>query len=477
MAAVTRGHVATRRGAARASALHGFAHHLGVATVLVSLFVVLDRWGAMGWLDSLALRVALAAQVQQPPRAAAVPADAAALATVPIVATITRSLYEEAFNETSPLQRNGLADIVARLDALQPTGLVIDLDLAPTASDGPSELDALLLRITAQGRARVVLATPGPAVTEAARLRRYAWMQRLCQGGIEFAYPDVLSSQGVVLRFDRGYPSLGVAAARTAPAPTAAIAAPCALVAAGPDRAVFLDAAYAALTAPTRLETARLAPINGAFWAYAHPYQLSIRDLAAPLDRPDVKGRMVFLGGQYDEADLFRTPFGEESGVFLHAAIFYSQLHPVGLVSHAKAVLIDLCIGVGIGWLFSATWSGFRACSHRLTSGLNWTDYLRSRLWLVANLGSFVLLIVAIFMASAWLLRRELWNAPAAMVAGTFLHAIVTSSHGGAEVEAAASPHSAGRSRRPWQVRAGLVDLALLSPLVVIAIVILFREP
>jgi len=475
-------------------------HHLSVAIVLASLFIVLDSLGLMNWLDSLALRTAFAAHGPGVTPSLSV-RDLRTGQTPPslYIVTISRTLYEDAFDETSPLNTDMLEEIIGRLAAKSPAALVVDLDLAPTAANahvesGRSGLDSLLETIAKQRGTRLVLATPGAAATDAARLRRYAWMKKLCSAGVDFAYPELFSSQGVVLRFDRTIPSLGIIGGdvilRSGDARPAkfgqdhSVRPPCALVAAGPDRAVFLAQEYSATQVAEPNEFSRQLPINSAFWKPQAAHYYSIKSLADLAQLSNARGGAIFLGGQFDPGDLFRTPFGDMPGVFLHAAIFYSSLHPVELVSHGTGVLLDLLLGVLLGWLFSATWRQFSAGADDLSRRFCVGAYIRSRLWLIANFGILALSVLLIFVCSVWLLKRGLWNAPAAMVAGTFLHAVVTSRGGASPAHHGSAAHGqtpelpeVSRKLNSRQtLRTGLVDLALVSPVVVTAIVILFLE-
>jgi hypothetical protein len=461
--------------------LSGLKHHLGTAVVLASLFVILETLGLTNWLDTIALRIAFAAH--GPGTRITVPLTNSEMSrdrAIPYVVTIGRDAYETTFHEASPLDRNAVRDLVSHLADASPAVLVIDIDLAPTQASNPQaqeDLDELLLHIAGRRQTHLVLATPGPVSTESAFERRYTWMKRLCSGGVDFAYPELLTTQGVVLRFDPEFPSLGVLAhaaaadkgQRRSPRETRKTPTPCANVMAGASHAVFLSNAFAIELVIEPADFSHQLPINSSFWKISNSVHIPISQTNDLPALSDAVHRAIFLGGNFDASDAFSTPSGELAGVFLHAAIFFSKAHPINALTHAKSMASDIILGLVLGALFTLLWDRYSLAASDLARAdtPTFTLYARSRGWLILNLTVFFLALFLIFFASVWLLQRELWSCPAGMLAGTFLHGVLTSrgDHSAAHLTASTSSR---RSRT--------IDYLLLTPLVIIALWIILSE-
>lgn len=292
--------------------------------------------------------------------AVAVPLASGGSGEQPIaVVMIGDRYFESEFQQSSPLNRNELAHVVAQIEAgvatVDAPVVAIDFDLSPAAQPDAAQrqaqasLDAALLSLAR--RATVVLLCPF-AATEGLREAQLGWARALAAqagpGRIVFVRPDLLVQAGAVLSYAVDSPTLGRVAG------DAALGGP--------------RGAGGALPAPLQAcmqavpPSPKLAKIN--FSGY-HAYRSIEIERATPLAAllQTEPPRLVFLGGSYAlAADEFSSAAGERlRGVEMHAAVAYSRIAPVGpvpalidpLLQYTVVLLVALAAKRSARWVFA----------------------------------------------------------------------------------------------------------------------------
>lgn len=462
-------------------------HHVGVAAIVALVVLQIEHAGGLNWLENATLRVAATMQRGAVPAAEPVPANAEDAR----VLVLSAVLYESKFHQTSPLNRPNLAALLKTIAEASPKALVVDLDLAPVADAAGNDdpLDKQLLDFPKHGTT-LILATPFPVHTEEAFKRRYAWMSKLCAAGVIFADACLPVTQGINLRYFKGHNTLGDLAYATLFPPAEAkqngehdapsLPKPCALVKEGEAFAVFLDAEHGgAKEHQAAAHFAEQVHLDAATLRRTHAGVQPLDHLALPPGL-DLKGKTVFLGGAYDNADRFQTVIAPEPlpGVVVHAAAYNAARHNPDRITTAQALMVDILIGTLVGMLFHYTWARYNGAGQQLErvahgEGRKAGAYVVARLWLVINFALVVLIVWSILGLSATLLDRHWWSNPAPVVVGIFVKSLLGSrSHllaadaGHGHTSHHASAH--GDHHAPqWLV---LSDLALVALLLVVLI-------
>lgn len=436
-------------------------HHVGVAVVVALAIFIIEHAGALNWLENLTLRVAAGMQDEVVTAQKEDSADA-------VVFTISPKLYETAFKQVSPLDRQSLATLIGKLAERKPQMLVLDLDVSPDAP-GQDVLDKTLIDLANQGT-QIVLATPFPVFSEPLFQAKFGWMQKLCSAtNIRFADSRLPVTQGVNLRYFKGRNALGdVAHAWKGDSAKPAEIWPCAQIQQGENFAGFLDA---------NMQHAELdARISSQYVDQVHLDPATLRrtlgnmkdigdDLSAPA-KLNLAGKTVFLGGDYSGADRFQTIArpAPVPGVVVHAAAYNGARHNPSRISHGLAFALDILIGTVAGMLFHFTWARHNGAQHCLAAAdrQDWARYRVARLWLLVNFLLLALFIWAILQSAAWLLDHHWWSNPAPMVLGIFIKSLLGSrSH---LQPAGGHSHADGHGHHPpgWIVASDLALIAIL---------------
>ncbi len=339
-----------------------------LSLVSAALVFILGSFSFFERLESVTYRLTSAMQL---PFVSSTAALTDKPASIPRVLLISGHMYEKVFRQVSPLDRGKLTEVFSTILGAGPALLAVDLDLSPglssQGSGGQEGLDQALLG--AARRTHIVLATPFPVENPDLRQAKFRWMQKLCGGGVRFGVPTLHAADGMVLRYNPGVPTFpllaaalvnGAAAApQGAKAPQAASA--CEKVAGGRiERADFLDPGFFVNVAGQGPSLLGMKLINANFFDPALASQISAFSSVAeiPAGR-ELAGRVVFLGGQYGSDDRFDTLNGERYGAVIHAAIFYSQTHPLREVPDWACRLVDVLLGTLLAAIFQALWGGY----------------------------------------------------------------------------------------------------------------------
>lgn len=417
--------------------MHELVHHLSVAVVVASIVGLLHHSGNLEWLDSSLLRIAGA-------NAAAVAPKPMPDPRAPEVLLIGGALYEQAFGELSPLNRESMAKLT-RTVRTQPDGLpatvVFDLDLSVGIGDakGQRELDSELKLLVESG-VRVVLPVPGPAHTPSVVDSKINWVHRACGWGpvtpdaharVVFASPHLVSSGGLLLQFSEGALTLGIAA--TSPERFEDF---CAQSEANQRvRLQFITSSHVSELNSGAPPFPKSRPLSADFFlgldSRMHQLEslseLPLRSDGQPLS---LAGRTVFIGGTFDVRDRIHTalePAGDPTeGVTLHAAVYYSAMNPVSVEQGFGAFALDVVVGVFVGYLFTAAWSQYDTAPAKP----GWAAYLLRKSILVGiPLLGLLLAALLVWVASNYLYPSNLWVSPGPVILGVFAKLVLSRGH------------------------------------------------
>lgn len=338
--------------------------------------------------------------------------------TIPRVLLISSEMYEKDFRQVSPLERRKLSEVFAAVLDARPSLLAVDLDLSPLLARSDEEaraqaqLDELLL--AAARTTPVVLATPLPVEDLELRQQKFAWMQKLCQGGVHFGLPTLHASDGMVLRYSAELPTFAQVAARLLqPAQTkpqdgghdetgrARPPAACTKIAGGGiEQADFLDPGFFLNAIGDGQSIKGMKLINANYFDPALEHNITAFSSVIEIpDAGDLAGRVVFLGGQYGIDDRFETLNGERYGAVVHAAIFYSLTHPLREIPKSVCKLVDVLLGILLAALFQAMWGRYYRDLLRY-QGLKTAETHEQRILRAHAFGGAVIALWAVLAAS-----------------------------------------------------------------------------
>lgn len=446
-----------------------YLHHVLMAAVIASCTLLVEKYVGLDWLDAISLRAATAINLGNQGVAQESSLNQSPIANAPITILIDDAIYENYFDQSSPLNRGKLVSLIEPVLAKKPTLLAIDLDLAPGANDrkgdstGQLALDHLLDGAARGGCAsfqgqgvthgcQIVLAMPLPVVSESLQKLQFDWVRARCAAGIQFAETKLISHQGTVIRHFTTAPSLGnvsawwLAGRHGANGEVAGHGVAnhnnhdviCQLATKSFDATEFFGEMNHAsdLSADTKTS-----PLNMEYFAKAgdamKPAKLGPNSV---VEIPAVSDKVVFLGGGYGKDDKFVTAAGERDGVAIHAATFFSGIHGVDAPSHFVAWMVDVLFGLMLGIFFESIWRQYGSASKAMQAVplSSWKNvplpsrekllaYVYAKFWLILNF--FVLLIcIGLFLWGAgWLLSKEYWLNPGPIMIGMFIDSLLSS--------------------------------------------------
>ncbi len=398
--------------------------------MMAMLTLVLDHAHVLDWLDAGMLR--LVGARNGAPTALADPFAA----NRPVIVDIDRRAYGDLFDERSPLDRYRLAELFGLLDRPAVRVVAVDIDVSPAlssqATPGQDLLDRTIDRLASAGRS-VVLVLPDPSPSDA----KLAWIRARCtMPGIHFASPLIRERFGAVTLADTKIPTLSaVAYGLTHPGAEhgALKRRVCELAATSTSDQSLVDAAGRASEAdgdlplhPHAVAASYLIPVTTGVilkgGALALEDDLPLRDV-------------VFVGGDYERSDRFRTADGVLSGLYVHAATFASLSSGAHRVDTLLGFLFDVFSAVVLAFLFSAVWKFYDGfASPRLAragSLIPFSSRSPGAAWMIVQARLAIILVWAVpvalsygaFLATHWLLLSGAWLNPGTLVIGMFLEA------------------------------------------------------
>ncbi|WP_025916231.1 CHASE2 domain-containing protein [Herminiimonas sp. CN] len=411
------------------------AHHLIAATMLFAVLHFLEHKQMLEWLDAAMIRIAAVGGSPLPAQ------RDAAEAQRPSIIEIDRKAYESVFAEQAPLNRARLVELLDQIDRQRTGVLAIDIDLSPTVSERAAgvkrELDLALARLVRRG-IRVVLALPSTAAS--APGSNLAWVRARCVDGVAFADPTLHERLGVVSRVHIDTPTLALVARALAAAPggehgdVALAGRVCSLAAHQQDEQVFQDSVTGADEAGTHVvhPAAEPRPLNpiASDWRFlrtaSHGMGL-IKGAAAIEDSASLR-HVVFIGGSYADTERFVTIGGPASGLAVHAASYISLALDTDDAPLWMVALLDLAIGVAIGFSFQWIWGKYAAYEKNLGAFQLCCAWWRKFTMLrFALLGIWLLPLLAAYIAmyaSAQFFTSGMWLNPGPIIIGMFLHTL-----------------------------------------------------
>lgn len=455
--------------------IHHFLHHLQLALIVASAVSLLHAAGLLGWLDAAMLRLAAAVQGAARPEAVA---PASQPRTMPVVLTINQSLYEQSFQQTSPLDRETLAGIlraIPKSKESRPAMLVLDIDASPMADamrcpspattptdvappearetarkcQAQAALDEALAQLVA-AEVQVVLTLPFRVRSPELVAGKAQWMLQMCRLGgasaagsarpVMFALGEALTNLGQVLQYEPDRPTLGMAASRPQAERSQAI---CRALLAAPGveqwadtllSSAYSDGALASIIKAQGRHPERR-PFNPAFAQHvidASGPLTSLGTLPTTLNGEayDLSGRRLFLGGSYDRADQFDAPLsgGPIPGVVTHALVYASEAQGIKPWHGNLPYVWDIVIGVLSAYFFSLVWSWHRGIAARAAHQGGVAPYVQSKLsWFAILLALIVTLLLCSAAVVHLLYPRGQWLDPGPILIGVGAKFILSS--------------------------------------------------
>jgi CHASE2 domain len=142
-------------------------------------------------------------------------------------------------------------------------------------------------------------------------------------------------------------------------------------------------------------------------------------------EQTSIEGKVILFGANYGQDDLYTTPLGAKYGLNLHAAIAASEATPISF-DHAIDVILDVVVGFLFGlWVHKAWGKYFEFATSPESepdSFQNGSKRLRAYRWLVALIGGYFFILVALIVFSFWLLSFGIWLSPIAISVGMLIH-------------------------------------------------------
>jgi CHASE2 domain len=173
--------------------------------------------------------------------------------------------------------------------------------------------------------------------------------------------------------------------------------------------------------------------------------EISLSDVSTPLSPDDSKhnsgnlaigqnsisGKIVLIGANYGQDDLFLTPVGEKYGVNIHAAIFDSKEAPMREF-HWLNLILDVAFGILFGILVHSYWGKYfefaTSADSEIDTPLGLPKRQLAHTWLFKLIGLYLLFLLILIFCSFCLLSGGLWLNPISIAIGMLVHGFAESS-------------------------------------------------
>lgn len=406
-------------------------HHALVAAVIASFIVLAENGNYLAWLDAISIRIAQASNLDVSNVKQLTPTINN---KTPIVLHIGDAMFEKAFLQRSPLDKNSLSTVIQTITDMAPRTLAIDIDLSPGAdefyqfSQTQKVLDQVLSKAakSCENESKcVVLVVPTLNASQALRYSQYEWMRERCLDGVEFAFSTLVIHQTVSISYPDSLPTLGNVAYDELQNGSDSNGL-CAYIESH-DADEFFK--YQLLkTSPVNIKSKQFNTDYFHLLKTTHDYSY---ELTSSSELPiNVKELVVFLGGSYGNDDQFVTSAGEFSGVFLHAAGYFTNIFPVNNIGHGAAFILDIIVGVVLGFIFVGLWQKYRATKDAFVAATTRSEHVRQYVYmrtiLVINVSLMFIILLIIYYFSGALLEQQLWLNPGPLVIGMFVHGLIS---------------------------------------------------
>ncbi|WP_296000172.1 hypothetical protein [Rugamonas sp.] len=264
----------------------------------------------------------------------------------PVVLYLSEASWQQRYLERSPLDRCRMAEDLQRILDLGPRTLSVDFDLSPGLREDAPACRAQLDGVLDRSAARLVLLAPFRVASDALLQRKADWMLDRCRRGVTFGDGGLNLSLGVVIDYRPASDGLADAVGQRGRSHLCADL----RQAGGAERWLRRGAEPydGADGEPLAIDFAGFAGAASAL-ALEHPALASVDHWGS---------RDVYFGGDYGggKEDSFLTSMGPLPGVAIHAAIAWSQAHPVREPSRLLGFGLDLftafvfSLGIGFFW-------------------------------------------------------------------------------------------------------------------------------
>ncbi len=309
---------------------------------------------------------------------------------------INQALYEDVFNQSSPLDRKELTALFKKLAEFKPAVVAVDLDLSPNPTEQDNDLFEQIINMatTCCPPIKVVLIVPEPVrpslldrkcradqdgelagnfnEKQSALCTKYNWMQELLNNGVNFGMSSIYTLDGMALKyFNAPFSLAGMACKAKYPQE---------MCKPGHEPHGQPEKAYIDLLTQVDLNKNRQATklLLNRTWRnhldesfilenYLTPFNLEFLDhhqsntiypikdentgsLTIPEEyRDQIEGKIVFVGGDYGITDYYKTAVGSMPGIDLHFGALYSMLFPVEGDEYWWPYLLEIFFGFWIG--------------------------------------------------------------------------------------------------------------------------------
>lgn len=156
------------------------------------------------------------------------------------------------------------------------------------------------------------------------------------------------------------------------------------------------------------------------FKAFANSVKiLAIEDIAT--NHTYITNKIVMLGGRYGKDDKFTTPIGDLYGVDIHAASYISQNESVTALHKLIVLIIDVAIGMLVGFIVKHSWEYFLKNHSGLIKHKILPLFMLIVMFIFMILCVLISLKISILIMDHW----SVWLNPAPIVIGMVIHAFV----------------------------------------------------
>ncbi|MYN45628.1 CHASE2 domain-containing protein [Pseudoduganella sp. FT93W] len=317
---------------------HHFNADLRASLFSAALAVLALKVGALAILTKLSLLVVSNQALLTAPQVAL-------NGSGPVVLYLSENQWQQRYLERAPLDRCKLAEDLGQMLAHQPRQLLVDFDLSPSLQESRAGCQQQLDQLLDQHADKLVLLMPFRVGSDTLLAQKAEWLAQRCRAGVAFGDGALNVSLGAVIDFVPESQAMADAMHERGSVEV------CHQLGTADGRERWLRRGADPVTDDASAEAINFAGF-------------SKQVVALALDDPAVQnignwaGRDVYFGGDYggSKDDRFLTPMGPLPGVTIHAAIAWTQAHPVRELPHAVGVATDILtafvfsLGIGFFW-------------------------------------------------------------------------------------------------------------------------------
>ncbi len=394
-----------------------FTKWLWKTFVLGTLIIPIQYFGLLNWLDILVLEAGQYNSVEH-----VIKKNAKSSNQVTVL-ELSQEMYENHFNNSSPLNKSVLNEVFRNITTASPKTLSVDFDLSPNNpnSQFKEPIYQTLKKMVNEG-VHVNLALPFGVNTERLYQSNLNWFNSMCLQGIEFAEALVFHDKRNALRLPK--------VNKNGPASLYEQTA----IANGELNKKSLCDKNRNHQSNFSIKS-RLYGVDNTFHQHFNINSLEIINInqfdsinVITIDSPEdileyksfIKDKTVFLGGSFGTNDVFYVAGNKIPGVRLTAVSYLTLLKPI-TSSGSYALMLEVFLGVIYLFLLEKLWVKRNAFSADL-------NFYAKRLSIDIILISFTFLYITItaIVITPLFLQLSLWLSPAPIVAALLLDTYLT---------------------------------------------------